>query len=212
MNFEAVAVRPEADAAAATRGTAQDIVPQARLLLRQVPGAEERRARYRGTPRHGVHRALGLRQVDAAAHVEPDVFAVPGPAGDRRNHLQRPEHPRFRRRPQHAAGQGRDGVPEADAVPDVDPRQYRLRRQPVRGSFAARHGRARGMGADQGGDVGRGEGQAEAERDGAVRRAAAAVVHRARGRGQARGAAAGRADLRARSRSRRRRSRSSSPS
>ena len=46
-----------------------------------------------------------------------------------------------------------------------------------------RDGRARRMGADQGGDVGRGEGQAEAERHGAVRRPAAAAVHRARGRG-----------------------------
>ena len=80
--------------------------------------------------------------------------------------------------------------------------------QPLRVARAARDGRARRVGADQGRDVGRGQGQAEAERHGALRRAAAAPVHRARGGGQARRAAARRADLRARSRSRRPRSRS----
>ena len=91
------------------------------------------------------------------------------------------------------------GVPEADAVPDVDLRQHRVRRAAVREPRPAGDGRARRMGADQGGDVGRSEGQAEAERDGAVGRPAAAAVHRARGLGQAGSAAARRADFGARS-------------
>ncbi len=103
-----------------------------------------------------------------------------------------------RRRPQHAARESRHGVPEADAVSDVDLRQHRVRRAAVREPRPARDGRARRMGADQGGDVGRGEGQAEAERDGAVGRPAAAAVHRPRGVGQAGSAAAGRADFGAR--------------
>ena len=112
--------------------------------------------------------------------------------------LQRQQHPRRRHRPQPAAREGRHGVPEADAVPDVDLRQHRVRRAAVRELSPRRDGRARRVGADQGRDVGRGEGQAEAERHGAFGRPAAAAVHRARGRGQARGAAARRADLGAR--------------
>ena len=42
------------------------------------------------------------------------------------------------RRPQHAAREGRHGVPEADAVSDVDLRQHRLRRAPLRELCAAR--------------------------------------------------------------------------
>jgi phosphate transport system ATP-binding protein len=42
------------------------------------------------------------------------------------------EHPRPRGDDLAAARQGRHGVPEADAVPDVDLRQHRLRRAPVR--------------------------------------------------------------------------------
>ncbi len=58
--------------------------------------------------------------------------------------------------------QDRHGVPEADAVPDVDLRQHRLRREAVRVAAAHRDGRAGRMGAAQGGAVGRGEGQARA--------------------------------------------------
>ena len=78
--------------------------------------------------------------------------------------------------------QGRHGVPEADAVPDVDLRQHRLRRAAVRDAVARRDGRARRMGAEEGRAVERGQGQARPERLGPVRRPAAAAVHRARHR------------------------------
>ena len=56
----------------------------------------------------------------------------PGQRGDRRGAARRREHPGAGYRPQPAARQGRHGVPEADAVPDVDLRQHRLRHPPVR--------------------------------------------------------------------------------
>jgi phosphate transport system ATP-binding protein len=77
---------------------------------------------------------------------------------------------------------GRHGVPEADAVPDVDLRQHRLRREAVREAVALGDGRPRRVGADQGRAVERSQGQAEPERLRPVRRPAAASVHRARHR------------------------------
>ena len=62
----------------------------------------------------------------------------------------------------------------------------------------ARHGRARGMGAEEGRAVERGEGQTETERHRPLRRPAAAPVHRPRHRRQTASAAAGRTHLRAR--------------
>ena len=85
-----------------------------------------------------LHRPLGLRQVDAAAHLQPHVRALPRAA-------RRGRDPDGRREPADLeAGrladprQDRHGVPEADAVPDVDLRQHRLRRAPVRDAAAAR--------------------------------------------------------------------------
>jgi phosphate transport system ATP-binding protein len=71
--------------------------------------------------------------------------------------------------------QGRHGVPEADAVPDVDLRQHRLRRAAVRDAAARGDGRARRVGAEEGGAVERGQGQARPERLGPVGRPAAAL-------------------------------------
>ena len=53
------------------------------------------------------------------------------------------------RRHRLAARQGRHGVPEADAVPDVHLRQHRLRRAPVREAVALGNGRPRGVGPDR---------------------------------------------------------------
>ena len=89
--------------------------------------------------------------------------------------LRRPQHPRRGDGPQPAAREGRHGVPEADAVPDVDLRQHRVRRAPVRTAVRARDGRARRMGADEGRDVERSEGQAATDRHGAVRRASSSA-------------------------------------
>ena len=79
-----------------------------------------------------VHRPVGLRQVDAAARAQPHVRALSGPARDRRGAARRREHPRRRSGPQPAARAHRHGVPEADAVPDVDLRQHRLRHPALR--------------------------------------------------------------------------------
>ena len=149
--------------------------------------------------RHGVHRPVGLRQVDAAAHAEPHVFAVSRAARHRRDPLQR------RRTSSTPAPTSTCCAPRS-AWCSRSRRRFRCRSTTTSRSACAStrtcrqrgDGRARRVGADQGGDVGRGEGQAEAERHGAVRRPAAAAVHRARGGGQARGAAARRADLGAR--------------
>ena len=95
---------------------------------------------------------------------------------------RRREHPDQQGRRHADPRQGRHGVPEADAVPDVDLRQHRLRRAPVRDAAARRDGRARRVGAEEGGAVERGQGQAQPERLGPVGRPAAAPVHRARHR------------------------------
>ena len=84
-----------------------------------------------------LHRPLGLRQIDAAAHPQPHVRPVSGPARRGRGHARRRQHPRPGAGPQSAARQGRHGVPEADAVPDVDLREHRLRHPAVRKAAAA---------------------------------------------------------------------------
>ena len=89
----------------------------------------------------------------------------------------------IRDRPQPAARQDRHGVPEADAVPDVDLRQHRLRHPPLREPAPGRARRPRRAGAAQRGPVGRGQGQAEAERAWACRAASSsACASRARSR------------------------------
>ena len=45
--------------------------------------------------------------------------------------LDQHQHPRPQARPQSAARPGRHGVPEADAVPDDDLREHRLRHPPL---------------------------------------------------------------------------------
>ena len=80
----------------------------------------------------------------------------PDQRADGRDRCSTAEHARPRRRPQRAARQGRHGVPEADAVPDVDLRQHRLRRAPVRDAVSAREMDERVEWAlHQGGAVGR---------------------------------------------------------
>jgi energy-coupling factor transporter ATP-binding protein EcfA2 len=182
---------------------------QPQLLLRQVPRAEEHQPRH--LQAHQVTAFIGpsgcgkstlLRTINRMYDLYPGQRAEGEVLLDGENILDR------RSGPQPAARQGRHGVPEADAVPDVDLRQHRLRRPPAREAVARRDGRARRVGAAQGGAVERGEGQAQAERPEPVGRPAAAPVHRPHRRGQARGAAARRADLGARSDLDRRRSRS----
>ena len=102
-------------------------------------------------------------------------------------------------RPQSAALPRRHGVPEADAVPDDDLRQHRLRHPPVRKAAQVRDGRPRRIVAEAVRAVGRGEGQAERQRPQPLRRAAAAPVHRPHRRDQPRSDPVRRAVLGARS-------------
>ena len=110
----------------------------------------------------------------------------PEAAGHRRGAARWREHPGAGHGPEPAAGPGRHGVPEADAVSDVDLRQHRLRHPPLRDGSRTSRWTAASSGAAPRRVVGRGQGQAEAERPRPVGRPAAAPVHRARDRGQAR--------------------------
>ena len=80
----------------------------------------------------GLHRPVRLRQVDAAARPQPDVRPLSEPARRRRRDARRREHPVAQAGPQPAARAHRHGVPEADAVPDVDLREHRLRHPALR--------------------------------------------------------------------------------
>ena len=101
-------------------------------------------------PGDGVHRSVGLRQVDAAARAEPHVRPLSGPARRGRGPARRREHPLARPRPQSSALARRHGVPEADAVSDDDLRQHRLRHPPLRKAAQVRNGRPRRIGAASG--------------------------------------------------------------
>ena len=148
----------------------------------------------------GVHRPVGLRQVDAAARPQPHLRPLSQPARRGRGPARRREHPVAEAGPQPAARPHRHGVPEADArsrcrstttSPSASGSTRRLpqvrARRPRRDGAAPRRA------------VGRGQGQARRQRPEPVGRPAAAPVHRAHGRGQARGDPARRAVLGARS-------------
>ncbi len=82
---------------------------------------------------HGLHRPVGLRQVDPAAHPQPDVRPLSEAARRRRGAARRrrtSSSPRQDLNLLRAAD--RHGVPEADAVPDVDLREHRLRHPALR--------------------------------------------------------------------------------
>ena len=103
-----------------------------RLLLRRLPRAEEHRHGHGREERHRHHRPVRLRQVHPAAHLQPHLLDLPEAERQRRSHARRREHPRPALPAQPPAQQGRHGVPEAGAVPDVDLRQHRLRHPPPR--------------------------------------------------------------------------------
>ena len=104
------------------------------------------------------------------------------------------------RRPGRGAPAGRDGLPAAQPVPDdVDLRERRRRAQPQRRpDEEVREGRGRRALAARRPPLGGGQGPARQARLRALRRPAAAALHRPRDRGRARGAADGRALLGAR--------------
>ena len=103
-----------------------------------------------------------------------------------------------RYRCERAALAHRHGVPEADALPDVDLRQCRLRHPPLREAAEVRARRPRRGRAAPLRALGRGQGQAQDLRHGPVRRPAAAPLHRAHHRAEAGSDPVRRADLGAR--------------
>ena len=135
---------------------------------------------------HGLHRPVRLRKVDAVARAQPNVRSVPEPArqGEVISTARTSSTPAG---PEPASRAVRHGVPEADAVPDDDLREYRLRHPALREAVQSGDRRPRGGLAAPGGPVGRGQGQARDQRPQPLRRPAAAPVHRPHHRGAARG-------------------------
>ena len=135
-------------------------------------------------PDHGAvqgdraDRSLGLREVDLPPHPQPDARGRPRRPAGRLGQARRGGH--LRRRP---AGRRhppphRHGVPEAQPVPGHDHRRQRAVRAQVLAALAGQPRRPGRGDADQGGSVERGQGPARRARRGALRRSAAAPVHR----------------------------------
>ena len=78
-------------------------------------------------PDHGAHRSVRLRQVDAAARDQPDERPHPGRPGRGHDPVPRRGPVRLVRRSGRGPAADRDGLPEAEPVPQVDLRQRRLR-------------------------------------------------------------------------------------
>ena len=174
-------------------------------LLRRLRGRPRRRPDDRPQRDHRDDRPVRLRQVHRPALAQPDERPDPRRPGHGHDHLPRPGPVRQGGRPDRGPPPHRHGVPEAEPVPEVDLRQHRVRPAGHRHE-GRQHGRPGRAGAARRGAVGRGEGQAQGLRAGAVRRPAAAAVHRAHDRGPARGDPHGRAVLGARPDRHRRRS------
>ena len=115
-----------------TADALEDLGQGPELLLRQVPRAQGHQPRDSREQGDGLHRPVGLRQVDLAAHLQPHVRAVSRAARRRHDRAGRREPADLQAGRGADPRQGRHGVPEADAVPDVDLRQHRLRREAVR--------------------------------------------------------------------------------
>ena len=168
-------------------------------LLRRGARDQERHDRFPGQRGHGADRAVGIRKIDGRPVHQPHARGDPRRAGRGQRHARRARRVQQGRRRHRSPPADRDGVPEAEPVPDdVDLRQRRrgaaADRDEEQGSERPRPPLAAG-----GRSVGRGQGPARLARDRSLRRTAAAPVHRADGRGRARGDPDGRARVRARS-------------
>ena len=167
-------------------------------VLRRLPGRARRAARHREARDHGLHRPVRLRQDHAAPLLQP--HERPHRVGPRRGHDPVPR--RRPVRPGRLGGGGppadRDGLPEAQPVPEVRLRQRGLRAPPARGQEAPGAGRDRRAVPAGCCALGRGPFQAQELGTRDVRWAAAAAVHRPGHRRGARGDPHGRALLGAR--------------
>ena len=97
------------------------------LWYGEQAGAERHLA---GDPReagHRLHRPVGLRQVDAAALLQPHERSDRRRAHRGRHPLRRRQHLRPGARRDRAAQAHRHGLPEVQPVPQVDLRERRLR-------------------------------------------------------------------------------------
>ena len=148
-------------------------------------------------PDHGHHRPVRLRQEHGAAMLQPDERPDHGRTDRGSDPVPRRRPLRRRRRPGRGAAPDRHGLPEAEPVPEE---RSTTTSPSVRASPASRgrHGRAGRALAAPRRPVGRGQGQAQAARHGALRRPAAAALHRAGDRRRAGGDPDGRAVLRPR--------------
>ena len=132
-----------------------------------------------------------MRQVHAAAHVQPDERSRRRSPAHRVRAVRRRGHPLPRRRPHRSASPGGHGLPEAERVPEVRIRQRRVRPHPARDPARTRRHR-RGV-AHPCWAVGRGEGRPGPQRGRPVRWPAAAAGDRPVPRRRTRGDPHGRA-------------------
>ena len=118
---------------------------------------------------------------------------IPSFEHDGRDPLPRDRPLRRRRRPGRGAPADRDGLPEAEPVPEDDLRQRRLGASRARAEAGPR--RAGRAGSARRRALGRGQGSSQEERSLALRRPAAAALHRAGDRDRAGRTVARRAGL-----------------
>ena len=167
-------------------------------VLRRCGAGQGRRPRVPRQRGDRDHRPLGLRQVDDGALHQPHARGDPGRARRGQGAARRLRRVRLRGRRRRGAPGDRDGLPEAEPVPDdVDLRQRRRRpatdlARAQRRAATCTQGRGR---AARRRAVGGGQGPAVRARRGALGRPAAAAVHRALARRRPRGDPDGRALL-----------------
>ena len=177
-------------------------LPRRRRVLRRETRHQEGGHRHRQEPGAGDDRPVGLRQVDLPALPEPHERHDSERARRRLHPARRQGHPRQEAGRGAAARARRHGVPEAESVSEVHLRERGLRAaHPWAGRRPRRARRNRAQLAATRRIVGRSEGPPAAARHVAVRRPAAAPVHRAHDRRQPRSHPDGRAVFGARSRS-----------
>ena len=150
------------------------------FYYKDIPGGRRHQHRASTTPGDRLHRSVGLRQVDSAAHAQPHLRALSRPARHRRSPARRPGHPR--------AGQdlnllrAKVGMvfqkPTPFPMSIYDNIAFGIRLYEKLSAQRARG--ARRTGAAPRGAVGRGQGQAPAERPRPLGRPAAAALHRPR--------------------------------
>ena len=154
--------------------------------LRLVPGRQGRRHRDPRRSASPPHRPVGLRQVEPPPNHQPDERPRSRARASRAKVLYHGAGPvREGRRPGRGPPAHRHGVPEGEPVPQVDLRQRRVR--PRVTGFKGQHGRARRVQPPQRAALwDEVKDKLQAVRPRALRRPAAAAVHRARHRHVAR--------------------------